>query len=90
MATARLSQPDRSTNSSASSGSVRWAFFSSTLHVLLHPAELSEFRLDHDALGVGALDHLSGDADVLLEGLVRGVDHDRGVEAGLDAVDAGV
>ncbi len=38
---------------------------------------------------VRGLHHLPGDADVLLQRLAGGVDHDRGVEAALDAVKGG-
>ena len=82
--------PIRCTNSSASSGSVRWAFFSSTCDVLLHAAQLAQFRLHRRCPGRARVDDLPGDADVLLERLAGGVDHDRGVEAALDAVVAGV
>ena len=40
--------------------------------------------------GVGAIDDALGDGDVFVEGLVAGVDHDRAVEAGVDAVVAGL
>ncbi len=60
------------------------------LDVLLDAAELAELGLDADALGVGAVDHPLGDGDVLLEGVVGGVDHHRAVEAGIDAIVAGL
>ena len=56
------------------------------MHVFLDAAELAQFGLDHDPLGVGAIDDPPGRLDVLLELLVRGVDHHRAVEAALDAV----
>ena len=39
---------------------------------------------------MGAIDHALGDRDVLLERIVRGVDHDRAVEAAVDAIVAGL
>ena len=54
--------------------------------VLFDAAELAQFGLDHDPLGMGPIDDPAGDLDVLLELLVRGVDHHRAVEAALDAV----
>ena len=54
--------------------------------VFLDAAELAQFGLDDDALGMGPIDHAAGDLDVLLELLVRGVDHHRAVEAAVDAV----
>jgi hypothetical protein len=53
------------------------------LDVLLDAAEHAELGLDDDALGVGGVDDALGDLDVLLERLVRGVDHHRAVEAEL-------
>ena len=54
--------------------------------VLLDAAELAQFGLDDDPLGVGPIDDPAGDLDVLLQRLVRGVDHHRAVEAAVDAV----
>ena len=54
--------------------------------VFLDAAELAQFGLDHDPLGMGPIDHPPGDLDVLRELLVRGVDHHRAVEAAVDAV----
>ncbi len=59
------------------------------LDVFLHAAELAEFGLDADALGVGALDDALGDGDVFVEIVVAGVDHDRRIKAAVDAVVAG-
>ena len=56
MATARLSQPDCSTNAFASSGSVSMGVFFIDLDVLFHAAEHAQFRFDRQALGVRALD----------------------------------
>jgi len=58
--------------------------------VFLDASEHAELGLDGEALGVGALDDALGNGDVLLEGVVRGVDHDRAKEAGVDAVVAGL
>ena len=55
------------------------------LHVLLHPAQLSQLGFHGDAPGMRGVHHLPGDADVLFERLAGGVDHHRGVEAALDA-----
>jgi hypothetical protein len=57
--------------------------------VLLDALEDAEFGLDHQALGVGGVHDALGDLDVLFERLVGGVDHDRAVDAALDAVHAG-
>ena len=58
--------------------------------VLFDAAELAELGLDRDALGVGRVDDALRDGDVLVEGLRRGVDHHRAVEAARDAVHAGL
>ena len=58
--------------------------------VFFDAAELAEFGLDADALGVRRVDDALGDRDVLLERLVAGVDHDGAVEPALDAVVAGL
>ncbi|OQA29208.1 MAG: hypothetical protein BWY57_03370 [Betaproteobacteria bacterium ADurb.Bin341] len=58
--------------------------------ILFHAFELAQFCLDHDALGVGGVHDALGDLDVLLERIVRGVDHDGAVDAGGDAVHAGL
>ncbi len=60
------------------------------LDVLFDAAQHAQLGLDADALGVGALDDALGDRDVLVERLVRGVDHHRAVEARVDAVVAGL
>ena len=60
------------------------------LDVLLDAAEHAEFGLDADALGVGAIHDALGDRDVLVERIVRGVDHHRAVKARVDAVVAGL
>ena len=54
--------------------------------VLFDAAELPQFGLDGNALLVGPIDDPLRGRDVLLERLVRGVDHHRAVEAALDAV----
>ncbi len=54
--------------------------------VFLDAAEHAELGFDGDALGVGAVDDAAGDGDVFVKVFVRGVDHDRAVEAGVDAV----
>ena len=56
------------------------------LDVLLHAAEHAELGFDGDAFRMGGVHHTLGDRDVLGERIVGGVDHDRTVEAGLDAV----
>jgi hypothetical protein len=58
--------------------------------VLLDALEQPELGLDDQALGVRGVDDALGDLDVLLEGVVRGVDHDGAVDAGVDAVHAGL
>ena len=83
MATASESQPLFSTNSAAWAGSVRQTL---PIDVFLDAAELAQFGLDHDPLGMGPIDDPPGGLDVLLELLVRGVDHHRAIEAALDAV----
>ena len=90
MAQARESQPERLTNSSAWSGIGQLGVGFVDRDVLFDAAELAQFRLDDDALGVRRVDHAPGDLDVLLERLVAGVDHDRAVEAAVDAVHAGL
>ena len=86
MAAARASQPVCLMNSTASMGSVRQAWCSSTVDVFLDTAEHAELGLDGDAGGMGAVDDALGDLDVFLERLVGGVDHDGAVEAGVDAI----
>jgi len=63
------------------------AFFHN--HVFFHAAELAEFGFDGEALGVGAIHDAPGCGDVFFKGRMGGVDHDRAVEAGIDAVVAG-
>jgi hypothetical protein len=60
------------------------------LDVFLNAAEHAELGLDAEALGVGLVDDALGDGDVLVERIVRGVDHDGAEEAGVDAVVAGL
>jgi len=60
------------------------------LDVFLDAAELAEFGFDRDALFMGGIDDALGDLDVLVEGLVGGVDHHGAVEARVDAVVAGL
>ena len=60
------------------------------LDVFLDALELAEFSLDDEALGVGGVDDALGDLDVLLVGEGRGVDHDGRIDAGVDAVHAGL
>ena len=60
------------------------------LDVFFDAAEHAEFGFDGDALGVGAVDDALGDFDVLLERIVRGVDHHGAEEAGVDALVAGL
>ncbi len=78
------------TKSSASTGFVRHGVPVLDLDVLLDAAEHAELGLDGESLGVGRVDDALGDRDVLVERLVRGVDHHRAVEARLDAVVAGL
>ena len=59
------------------------------LDVLFHAAQLTEFGLDHDALGMRSIHHPLGGGDIVLEGLAAGIDHDRGIETAVDAVVAG-
>ena len=56
------------------------------LDVVLDTGENAELTLDGDVAGVGVLDDLLGEGDVLLVGEGGAVDHDVG-EAGLDARD---
>ncbi len=58
-------------------------------NMFLDTAELAEFGFDDDARGMGGLDDAPGDLDVFLVGLVAGIDHDRAIEAAVDAIDAG-
>ena len=60
------------------------------LDVLLDPAQHPELGLDGNVLGVGPVDDPLGDGDVLGERIVGGVDHDRAVEARIDAIVAGL
>ena len=53
-------------------------------HVVLDAGQHAQLALDRDVVLVGVLDDLAGQLDVLLEGVVRAVDHDRR-EAGVDA-----
>ena len=59
------------------------------LNVLFHATQHSELGFHANALGMGAIDHTFCDFDILLEGLVRCIDHDRAVETGFDAIVAG-
>ncbi len=58
-------------------------------HILLDAAKLTEFRLNTDAPRVRAVDDALCNFHILLERMMRGIDHDRTVEAGLDAIVAG-
>ncbi len=89
MAQASESQPVSSTNSLGLVRVGQLGVGLVDLDVLLHAAQLAELGLDHQALGVGRLDHALRDLDVLLERLVGGVDHHRAVEPGSDAIHAG-
>ena len=60
------------------------------LDVFLDAAQHAQLGFDADPLGMGAIDDALGDRDVLVERLVRGVDHHRAVEAGINAVVAGL
>ena len=53
-------------------------------HVVLDAGQHAELALDGDVVLVSVLDHLAGLLDVLLERVVRPVDHD-GREAAVDA-----
>ncbi len=55
-------------------------------NVFFHAAQHAQLGLDRDSLLVGPLDDAARDGDVLVERLVRGVDHHRGIEAAVDAV----
>ncbi len=56
------------------------------LNVFFDSAQHAQLGFDRDALLVRSLDHALGGGDVFVERLVRGVDHDRRVEAAVDAV----
>ena len=58
--------------------------------VFLDAAELAQFGLDHDPLGMGPVHHAAGDLDVLRQRLVRGVDHHRTIKTAVDAIVADV
>ena len=58
--------------------------------VLLDAAEHAEFGFHRKTLGVGLLDDALRDGDVLIEGIVRGIDHDGAEEARIDALVAGL
>ena len=89
MAHASESQPVCSTNSTASVGIGQAGVAFLDRDVFLDAAEHAELGLDGDALGVRRVDDALGDLDVLVERIVRGVDHHRAEEAGVDAVVAG-
>ena len=55
-------------------------------YVFFHPAEQAQFGLDQNALVMGPVDDAAGNLDILLERLVRGVDHHRRIKSALDAV----
>jgi hypothetical protein len=60
------------------------------LDVFLHAAEHAEFRFDAQPFRMAPLHDPLGDRDILIERLVRGVDHHRRVKAGVDAIVAGL
>ena len=60
------------------------------IDVFFDAAEHAEFGLDGNALGVRAIDDALGDCDVLVERVVRRVDHDGAEETGIDALVAGL
>ena len=90
MAQASESQPVCLTNSLGLGGIGQAGVAFLDLDVLLHAAEHAQFGLDADALGVGAIHDALGDRDVLVERIVRGIDHHRAVEARINAVVAGL
>ena len=58
--------------------------------VFLHAAQHAQFGLDADPLGVGAVHDALGDRDVLVERIMRGVNHHRTEKAGINALVAGL
>ena len=58
--------------------------------VLFDATEHTEFGFDRDAFGVRAINDAFGDRDVLVERIVRGVDHDGTEKTGIDAFVAGL
>ena len=59
------------------------------LDVLLHPTQSAQLGLDTDPFFVSAIDNSFRNRDVIGERVVTGVDHDRAVEARVDAIVAG-
>jgi hypothetical protein len=58
--------------------------------VLFDASQLPQLRLDAYSFGMGAFDHAPGNGDVFFEGKVRGVDHYRRIETGIDAIITGL
>ena len=77
MAQARESQPVCLTNSLASSGLVRQAFPSSTLMSSSTPPSMPSSASTEMPLAWARVDDALGDRDVLVERIVRGIDHHR-------------
>jgi hypothetical protein len=55
-------------------------------NIFLHPTEHAELGFDADSFRMRAIDHAFRDRDIFLKRLVAGVDHDRAVKPGVDAV----
>ena len=54
------------------------------VHVVLDAGQTAQLPFHHHAVGVGVLHHLTGEGDVVLEGMLGPVDH-HGGEAPVDA-----
>jgi hypothetical protein len=58
-------------------------------NVFLNTPEHAQFRFDNNAFGVGGVNNTPGDCNVFFKGMAAGVNHDRAVETGVNAVIAG-
>src|SRR4051812_6097349 len=59
------------------------------LDIFFDPAELTEFRLHADAFGMSTVNYSLADGDILRKRSMAGVDHDRAVKPGVDAIVTG-
>ena len=59
-------------------------------NIFLDPAEHSKFRFYRDSFGVSGLDNAFGNSDVFVKWVVRGVNHDTGIKAAVNALQTGL
>jgi len=57
--------------------------------MLFNAAEHAQFRFDNDALGMSRFNHTPCDGYIFIKRIAAGIDHDRAVKTGLNAVITG-